>query len=117
MQKTAMSPICREPNSTLTWHPRDAAPAVVMGVSGSGKSTVGKALAERLGWEFQEGDTLHPPENIAKMSAEGHQLLGVKPSGAGNRRGHRHCAVIAPGDDDDASMINAPSANPLKGKP
>jgi carbohydrate kinase (thermoresistant glucokinase family) len=69
MQKTAMSPICREPNSTLTWHPRDAAPAVVMGVSGSGRSTVGKALAERLGWEFQEGDTLHPPENIAKMSA------------------------------------------------
>jgi carbohydrate kinase (thermoresistant glucokinase family) len=42
---------------------------VVMGVSGSGKSTVGKALAMRLGWSFQEGDDLHPPANIAKMSA------------------------------------------------
>ncbi len=43
--------------------------AVVMGVSGSGKTTVGRALAERLGWEFQEGDALHPPENVAKMHA------------------------------------------------
>jgi gluconokinase len=40
---------------------------VLMGVSGSGKTTVGKLLAERLGVEFVEGDTYHPPENIAKM--------------------------------------------------
>ena len=40
---------------------------VVMGVSGSGKTTVGKLLAERLGWHYQEGDALHPPENVAKM--------------------------------------------------
>jgi carbohydrate kinase (thermoresistant glucokinase family) len=40
-----------------------------MGVSGSGKTTVGEALARRLGWLFQEGDALHPPENIAKMKA------------------------------------------------
>lgn len=40
---------------------------VVMGVSGSGKSTVGEALAQRLGWAFEDGDRLHPPENIAKM--------------------------------------------------
>jgi carbohydrate kinase (thermoresistant glucokinase family) len=40
---------------------------VVMGVSGSGKSTVGEALAQRLGWVFEDGDRLHPPENIAKM--------------------------------------------------
>jgi len=40
-----------------------------MGVSGSGKSTLGKALASRLDWPFQEGDDLHPPANIAKMSA------------------------------------------------
>jgi gluconokinase len=40
---------------------------VVMGVSGSGKSTVGKLLAERLGWTMAEGDTLHPPENVEKM--------------------------------------------------
>lgn len=42
---------------------------VVMGVSGSGKSTVGKALAARLGWPFVEGDSFHPPANVAKMSA------------------------------------------------
>ena len=42
---------------------------VVMGVSGSGKSTLGEALSKRLGWPFQEGDDLHPPANIAKMSA------------------------------------------------
>jgi gluconokinase len=40
---------------------------VLMGVSGSGKTTVGKLLAEKLGAEFVEGDTYHPPENIAKM--------------------------------------------------
>ena len=49
---------------------RQTAPIyVVMGVSGSGKTTVGRALAERLGWNFQEGDLLHPPENVAKMTA------------------------------------------------
>ncbi|WP_077963465.1 gluconokinase [Ensifer adhaerens] len=42
---------------------------VVMGVSGSGKTTVGEALAARLGWRFVEGDSFHPPENVAKMSA------------------------------------------------
>jgi carbohydrate kinase (thermoresistant glucokinase family) len=42
---------------------------VMMGVSGSGKSTVGACLAERLGAPFIDGDDLHPPENIAKMSA------------------------------------------------
>ena len=41
----------------------------VMGVSGSGKSTVGKALADRLGWPFHEGDDFHPKANIDKMSA------------------------------------------------
>jgi gluconokinase len=43
--------------------------AVVMGVSASGKTTVAKLLAERLGWVFQEGDALHPPENVAKMKS------------------------------------------------
>jgi gluconokinase len=46
---------------------------VVMGVSGSGKSTVAGVLAGRLGWDFEEGDDLHPPENVAKMAA-GHPL-------------------------------------------
>lgn len=42
---------------------------VVMGVSGVGKSTVGRALAGRLGWEFGEGDALHPTANVARMRA------------------------------------------------
>ena len=50
-------------------HPKTARVAVVMGVSGSGKTTIGRALARRLGWLFQEGDALHPSENVAKMSA------------------------------------------------
>ncbi|SRR5690554_5233968 len=41
---------------------------VVMGVSGSGKSTVGMEVAERMGWPFHEGDAYHPPENVAKMA-------------------------------------------------
>ena len=40
---------------------------VVMGVSGSGKSTVAEGLVERLGWEFAEGDDFHPPANVEKM--------------------------------------------------
>ena len=52
-------------------HPANNRPVVVvvMGVSGSGKTTVAKLLAERAGWQFQEGDTLHPPANVEKMSA------------------------------------------------
>jgi gluconokinase len=42
---------------------------VVMGVSGTGKSTVAGLLAGRLGWELAEGDDLHPPENVAKMAS------------------------------------------------
>jgi len=40
-----------------------------MGVSGSGKSTVGAALAAALGWPLVDADDLHPPENVAKMAA------------------------------------------------
>ncbi len=42
---------------------------IVMGVAGSGKSTVGRGLAERLGRPFYDGDDFHPPANIAKMAA------------------------------------------------
>ncbi|OXR40771.1 Gluconokinase [Nocardia cerradoensis] len=42
---------------------------VVMGVSGTGKSTVGRLLADRLGIPFADADDLHSPANIAKMSA------------------------------------------------
>ncbi|WP_433239772.1 gluconokinase [Actinomadura nitritigenes] len=46
---------------------------LVAGVSGSGKSTVGGLLAERLGWDYAEADAFHSPANIAKMRA-GHPL-------------------------------------------
>jgi len=42
---------------------------IVMGVSGAGKSTIADKLAERLGWNYQDGDRFHPPSNVAKMSA------------------------------------------------
>jgi gluconokinase len=42
---------------------------VVMGVSGSGKTTVAVAVAKRLGWLFAEGDDFHPAANVAKMAA------------------------------------------------
>jgi gluconokinase len=46
---------------------------VLMGVSGSGKSTIAEELQRVLGWPFQEGDDLHPPANVAKMRS-GHPL-------------------------------------------
>ena len=42
---------------------------IVMGVSGCGKSSVGKSLARALGWDFYDADDFHPPENVAKMAA------------------------------------------------
>lgn len=41
---------------------------VLTGVSGSGKTTVGQKLAEKLGWDFYDGDAFHPRANIEKMS-------------------------------------------------
>lgn len=46
---------------------------VIMGVSGSGKSTVAGVLAGQLGWDLAEGDDMHPQENVEKMRA-GHPL-------------------------------------------
>jgi carbohydrate kinase (thermoresistant glucokinase family) len=46
---------------------------LVMGVSGSGKTTIAAALAQSLGWPFEEGDDLHPASDIAKMRS-GHPL-------------------------------------------
>jgi len=42
---------------------------VIMGVSGSGKSTIGARLARELGIDFIEGDDLHPPDNVKRMAA------------------------------------------------
>jgi gluconokinase len=42
---------------------------VVMGVSGSGKSTIAEHLASRIGWTFEDGDQFHPASNISKMHA------------------------------------------------
>jgi len=42
---------------------------VMMGVSGAGKSTVARRLADDLGWDFAEGDDFHPPANVTKMAA------------------------------------------------
>ncbi len=55
--------------------PPEAAPhaLIVMGVSGSGKTTIGEELARRIGWRYEDADTFHPPSNVAKMSA-GHPL-------------------------------------------
>jgi carbohydrate kinase (thermoresistant glucokinase family) len=65
----------RSPASMPVASKRPAPPVVLvlMGVSGSGKTTVAQIIAERLGWPFEEGDALHPPANVAKMAA-GHPL-------------------------------------------
>jgi carbohydrate kinase (thermoresistant glucokinase family) len=43
--------------------------AVIMGVSGSGKTTIAKGVARRNGWRLVEGDKFHPPANVAKMKS------------------------------------------------
>jgi len=48
-------------------HAKNGTALVVMGVSGSGKTTVAERLAKQLGWPFMEGDRLHPPANVEKM--------------------------------------------------
>jgi carbohydrate kinase (thermoresistant glucokinase family) len=86
---------------SLQEHRQAARVAVIMGVSGSGKTTIGRALARRLGWLFQEGDALHPPENIAKMKA-GHPLddqdrgpwLAAIAAGIDEWRGRGACGVV-----------------------
>jgi gluconokinase len=42
---------------------------LLMGVAGSGKTTIGRGLAAELGWRFADADDFHPPANVAKMSA------------------------------------------------
>ena len=54
---------------TVDHEPAQQPVLVIMGVSGSGKSTVAGILAGQLGWDLAEGDDLHPAANVAKMSA------------------------------------------------
>ena len=61
------------PFSPRSSRPGQAAPPrviVLMGVSGSGKSTTGKRLASVLDWSFRDADSFHPPANVEKMSRE-----------------------------------------------
>ena len=50
-------------------NPKNVRFVIVMGVAGSGKTTVGELLARRLGWAFYDADAFHPAENIAKMAS------------------------------------------------
>jgi carbohydrate kinase (thermoresistant glucokinase family) len=59
----------RPPGGTRAWEAPAVTAVIVMGVSGCGKTTVGRGLAASLGWEFRDADDLHSPSNIAKMSA------------------------------------------------
>ncbi len=59
----------RDPVGTRAWELRPPVVVLVMGVAGTGKSTVGEALASALSWEFRDADSFHPAANIAKMAA------------------------------------------------
>jgi carbohydrate kinase (thermoresistant glucokinase family) len=59
----------RRLGGTRSWESPPISVVVVMGVSGCGKTTVGKALAEGLWWEFIEADELHSAANVAKMTS------------------------------------------------
>lgn len=112
---------------------------VVMGVSGSGKSTVGEQLAARLGVPFVDGDALHPAANVAKMAsgvpltdedripwlrAVGRALAGTSPEGvvvacSALKRGYRDLirseapgAVFAELDGDRAVLAARMAARP-----
>lgn len=58
----------RDPAAARAWELRAPLAILLMGVAGSGKTTVGLLLAAQLGWSFRDADDFHPPENIAKMS-------------------------------------------------
>ena len=62
---------------------------VIMGVTGSGKTTVGTLLAQSLGWEFADADNFHSPANVEKIR------LGIR---ARRCRSGAMACVIAPSD-------------------
>ncbi|HWZ94371.1 MAG TPA: gluconokinase, GntK/IdnK-type [Opitutaceae bacterium] len=59
----------RDPVAARAWELRPPLVVLIMGVAGSGKTTLGSKLAGDLGWNFRDADDFHPPANIAKMSA------------------------------------------------
>lgn len=59
----------RDPVGNRSWELNEPRVLLIMGVAGSGKTTVGRALAASLGWRFTDADDFHPPANVAKMSA------------------------------------------------
>lgn len=59
----------RAAGATRSWEEPPVRAVVLMGVSGCGKTTIGRGLAGALGWEFLEADELHSPASIAKMAA------------------------------------------------
>jgi gluconokinase len=59
----------RAAGGTRSWEAPPLSVAIVMGVAGCGKTTVGRALSGAIGWGFVDSDDLHPPANIAKMAA------------------------------------------------
>ena len=79
---------------------------VVMGVSGSGKSSFGQALAHALDWDFLEGDDMHPPANVEKMRAGialddddrgpwlGHIAAWISSEGSQGRQGVVACSAL-----------------------
>jgi gluconokinase len=58
----------RDPVTSRAWELRDPVVVLLMGVSGSGKTTIGLRLAAELGWSFRDADDFHPAANVAKMS-------------------------------------------------
>jgi len=59
----------RDPVKRRAWELREPQAVLLMGVAGSGKTTIGLKLAALLGWGFRDADDFHPRENVAKMSA------------------------------------------------
>jgi gluconokinase len=70
---------------------------VVTGPAGSGKSTVGRSLAERLSWPFAEGDDYHSPENVARMRS-GHGLSDADREGWLRKLHELIAAAVGRGD-------------------
>lgn len=59
----------RDPVANRSWELKEPRVILIMGVAGSGKTTVGRLLAQTLGWRFTDADDFHPPANVAKMTS------------------------------------------------